>query len=110
MSRPAREALRPADLDALAIGVRPDGVRVTVQVKPRASRTGVLGVKDGALVIAVAAPPVEGQANDALVRVLAEVLGVPSRSVAIATGQGSKRKMVDVTGLTATALRARLAQ
>ena len=104
-----KRGVDPADLASLALGERSDGVRMSVHVKPRASRTEIVGVREGALVMAVAAPPVEGEANQALVRGLADVLGVPVRDVIVASGQAAKRKIVDVRCIDAATLRKRLA-
>lgn len=86
----------------------PDGVRIWVHAKPRASKSRVLGVRSGALDVAVAAPPVEGEANAELLRTLARHLGVPARAVRIVSGAGSRQKLVEVLGVTETELRARL--
>jgi hypothetical protein len=102
--------LDPEELASLAVGARSDGVRLSVHVKPRASRTEILGVRDGALLLAVAAPPVEGEANAALVRALSDALGVAARDIAIASGHAGKRKIVDIPCLSAEALRQRLAR
>jgi uncharacterized protein (TIGR00251 family) len=69
-----------------------------VRVVPRASRSEVVGEHDGALRVRVAAPPVEGAANEELVRTLARALGVPTRAVEITSGQASKTKLVRVAG------------
>ena len=69
-----------------------------VRVVPRASKTAVAGEHDGALKVRVAAPPVEGAANEELLRFLARGLGVPLRSVEIVAGHASKSKRVRVTG------------
>jgi uncharacterized protein (TIGR00251 family) len=82
--------------------------RLTIQVQPRASRTEVVGRHGDAIKIRVAAPPVEGAANEALVRFLAERLGVPRSAVTIAAGHGSRRKLVDVEGITAAEAAQRL--
>jgi hypothetical protein len=81
------------------------GVRFSVAVAPRASREAVLGVHDGALKIALTAPPVDGAANEALIAFLASALGVPKRDVRITSGQTGKRKRVEVRGVTAAAVR-----
>lgn len=61
---------------------------------------------DGALKVAVAAPPVDGAANDAIVELLAATLGVPRRAVTIARGQTGRNKQVDVAGIdVATAIK-----
>ena len=83
-------------------------MRFDVRAKPRARRTEILGVKDGALHVAVAAPPVEGEANAELIRGLAKALGVPARHVAVLAGQSGKRKIVEVRGIDAAAARERL--
>ena len=71
----------------LAITTTIDGVRFEVQLAPRASRNAVIGEHDGALKIAITAPPVEGAANAALVAFLAEHLGLAQRDVRITRGQ-----------------------
>lgn len=84
----------------------PSGVRFAVLVAPRASREAVIGVHDGALKIALTAPPVDGAANEALVAFLARVLAVSKRDVRITLGATSKRKRVEVMGASAAAVRA----
>lgn len=81
-------------------------VRFGVLVAPRASREAVLGVHDGALKIALTAPPVDGAANDALIAFLARALGVPKRALRITAGQTSRRKKVEVEGIATAAVRA----
>ena len=80
----------------------PDGaVELAVLVQPRASRTRVVGEHDGLLKLQLAAPPVDGEANAALVDFVAKRLGVPRRDVALAAGDASRRKRVRVQGLSA---------
>lgn len=79
---------------------RSDGVEVAVLVQPRASRSRVVGEHDGQLKVQLAAPPVEGAANEALQVLLAEVFGVPRRSVRLISGETSRRKRVHVAGVT----------
>lgn len=69
-----------------------------VRVVPRASRSEIVGALDGALRVRVAAPPVEGAANEELARTLARALGVASRAVEITSGHASKTKLVRVAG------------
>jgi hypothetical protein len=71
-----------------------------VRVVPRASRSEIVGEHDGALRVRVAAPPVEGAANEELVRTLAHALGIPARAVEIKSGHASKTKLVRVAGAT----------
>jgi uncharacterized protein (TIGR00251 family) len=87
-----------------------EAVRFSVHAKPRAKKTGIRGERGEALEIAVAAPPVEGAANDELVRTLAEALAVPRRDVRIVRGEGSRSKVVEVRGLGVDEVRARLAR
>ena len=84
-------------------------VTFTVRVVPRAARTELAGEHGGALKIRVAAPPVEGAANEELVRFLARHLSVPARDVEIVAGHSSKTKRVRVRGLTAERIFSRLA-
>ena len=69
-----------------------------VRVVPRASRSEIAGEHDGALRVRVAAPPVEGAANEELARTIARALGVPTRAVEIVSGHASKTKRVRVAG------------
>lgn len=69
-----------------------------VRVAPRASQTAAAGEHDGALKVRVAAPPVEGAANEELTRFLSKSLNVPARAVEIVGGHASKTKTVRVTG------------
>ena len=71
-----------------------------VRVAPRAARTQIAGEHDGALKVRVAAPPVEGAANEELVRFLARHFGVPARDVEIVAGHSSKTKRVRLRGVT----------
>ncbi|HEV2704661.1 MAG TPA: DUF167 domain-containing protein [Pyrinomonadaceae bacterium] len=75
-----------------------------VRVVPRASKSSVVGEHDGALRVRVAAPPVEGAANEELTRLLARELGVAPRSVEIESGHASKLKRVSVRGASASRL------
>ena len=76
------------------------GVRLAVVVTPRASRTELAGVAGGRLRVRVAAPPVDGAANEELVRFLARHLGLARSAVALASGAAGRRKTVLVTGMT----------
>jgi len=75
-----------------------------VRVVPRASKTAAAGEHDGALRVRVAAPPVEGAANEELVRFLAKTFGVAAREVEILSGHASKSKRVRVRGAKASDL------
>jgi len=85
------------------------GTAVSVRVVPRAKRSGVVGVHGEALKVRVAAPPVEGKANAALVGHLAEVLGVRASDVAVTAGARGRDKTVHVAGLAPDEVAAALA-
>jgi uncharacterized protein (TIGR00251 family) len=76
-----------------------EDILLDVFVAPRATRTRIMGVHDGRLKIQLAAPPVDGKANDALVRFIAETLGVARAQVEIVGGPASKRKTVRLAGV-----------
>lgn len=82
-----------------------EGVSIAVRVNPRASRTQVLGVigegAQAAFKIALAAAPVEGRANAALISYLADVLDVPRSAVEVIAGEHSRKKVVRVRGRSA---------
>ena len=84
------------------------GISFSVKVQPRAKRDAIIGELGAALKVALTAPPVEGRANEACIRFLAEFLKVPRSSVTIASGQSSRNKIIRVAGLTAVEFRARL--
>jgi uncharacterized protein (TIGR00251 family) len=86
-------------MSALALTRRERGVRFSVHVQPRASRTEFRGVNNGALRVRLQAPPVDGAANDQLVALLAGSLGVPRRSVRVIAGESARLKVVDVEGV-----------
>ena len=73
--------------------------RVRVRLTPRGGADRVDGVTDGILRARVAAAPVDGAANEALERLLARELGVPRTAVRIASGAGSRTKVVEVDGV-----------
>lgn len=74
----------------------PHGIRMTVQIMPNAKKNEVIGVLDDALKIRLHAQPIEGKANEALVRYLADVLDVPKSAVTITHGHTSKRKIIEI--------------
>lgn len=90
---------------------RPGGeaeARLTVKVQPGASRSQVVGFQGDALRVRVAAPPERGKANDALLELLAQALGVPKWRIEILRGHASRDKVVLVQGLTLEEVRRRL--
>lgn len=80
------------------------GVRFAVRVQPRASRSEIVGVHGDAMRVRLSAPPVDGAANEALVELIAELLGVGRRAVRIVSGASSRSKVVEVEGVTAEAV------
>ena len=77
-------------------------VRISIYVQPRASRTEIVGLHGDAIKLRIAAPPVDGEANDEVVRFLAKTLGVPASSVSVVSGSSSRRKIIEVSGVTST--------
>ena len=77
-----------------------DGVCFDVVVVPRASRSRIVGLHANSLKVSLAAPPVDGEANQALCDLLAKLLGVPKRAVQLQRGERSKHKTVLVLGVT----------
>ena len=84
-----------------AVESLPGGCRIHLHVAPRASRTKVAGLHDGRIKLTVAAPPVEGRANEEIVKFLARALRVGRTAVRIVSGDGGKRKVVEVDGVSA---------
>jgi uncharacterized protein (TIGR00251 family) len=81
------------------------GVDVDVRVIPRAKKTRIDGERDGALLVRLAAPPVEGAANDALIRYFSDICRVSRHAVRIISGERGRRKRLAVDGVTADSMR-----
>lgn len=75
---------------------------------PRAPRTRIDGTRGGAILIRLAAPPVEGAANQALIAFLSDALDLPRRSISIVSGEKSRDKRVRIEGIEEPAARTRL--
>jgi uncharacterized protein len=73
-------------------------VRVTIRVRPGASRTAVGGEHAGALVVRVTAPAVDGRATEAALTAVAAAFGVRRRAVTLLTGATSRAKVIDIDG------------
>lgn len=84
------------------------GVRIRLRVQPRASRNEVAGEHGDALRVRLTAPPVDGAANEALVRFLAERLGVTRSAVRLVAGASGRSKVVEIDGVGEVQARARL--
>jgi len=78
---------------------------IIVRVIPRAKKTEISGERDGALVVRVAAPPVEGAANDALIEFFSSRLRVPRRAIRIVSGERGRLKRLAIEGVTAEEVR-----
>jgi uncharacterized protein (TIGR00251 family) len=85
-----------------------DHATIAVRVQPRAKRTEVAGEREGAVVVRVAAPPVDGKANAVLCGFVAARVGVPKGAVSVVRGASARDKVVRVEGVSAAQLRAAL--
>ena len=85
--------------ESLAITERSFGSRLSVHVRPRSARRAILGVREGALDVALTAPPAEGAANSELFVLLAKALDVRRGDLSIAVGMSSRNKVIDVNGV-----------
>jgi uncharacterized protein (TIGR00251 family) len=77
----------------------PDSVTLTVRIQPRASKNEIAAQGDGSIKIRLTAPPVDGAANEALVKFLANELGVPRSQVEIVSGHTAKNKILRIDGV-----------
>jgi len=94
----------------LQIEERGGTIRFAVRAQPRASRSEVVGEHGGALKVRLAAPPVDGEANDELVRCLARWLDVPRGAVRLVAGATGRNKVVEVEGVGAAEVRRALGE
>ena len=83
--------------------------RITVKIHPRARRTGITGRLGDAYKLDLAAPPVEGKANEACIRFLAELARVPAARVRIVTGLTNRTKVIEIEGVSQESLEGLLA-
>ncbi len=88
-------------LDTASYGIEATAIGVTIKiyVAPRSSSNKVVGVHNGAIKVALTAPPVEGAANKVLVEFLAKALGVQKDAVRLTSGETSRNKTVAVSGV-----------
>lgn len=93
---------------SLSIQKAQAGAAIMVQVVPRASKDEVAGLQGAAIKIRLAAPPVDGAANDALVKFLAKALRVRTSDIEIIAGHTSRKKLVSIIGLTPDEVQNRL--
>ena len=81
-----------------AWAVRPDGIALAVRVTPRSSRDILAAGTDDHFAARLAAPPVDGAANDALVALVARVFEVPKRAVTLVAGDTARLKRLQISG------------
>ena len=86
-------------MNHLRITERGPSLRFSVRVQPRASRSEIVGLHGDALKIRLAAPPVDGAANEGLIELLADALGIARTAVRIISGATSRGKVVEVDGV-----------
>lgn len=94
--------------EKLTITERSFGSRISVHVRPRSSRSAILGVREGSLEVALTSPPADGAANSELLGVLAKALDVRRTDLTIAIGMSSRNKVIDVNGVRPDDARSRL--
>jgi uncharacterized protein len=91
-------------MPTLRMSEKDGAVTIDIAVKPRSSRESVGPIQGDRLCVAVNAPPVDGKANEAVVRVLAQTFKVARSAVAIVRGETGRKKTVRITGITAASL------
>ncbi len=98
------------DTTDLRLTVTREGyVRFGVRAQPRARTSRISALRDGELVVQVAAPPVDGAANAELVACLARILAIPKRDVEVVRGESARSKLVEVRGISVEDARSRIA-
>lgn len=85
-----------------------DGVSFVIKVHPRAKKNAITGELGDAIKLSLTTPPIEGRANEACIEFFAKLLKVPRSSVTIASGAGSRNKVIRVAGVTGQYVRYRL--
>ncbi len=83
----------------IKITAKNNGVSFAIRVQPRASRSDVAGEMDGALKVRLAAPPVDGEANEELIRLMSKLFNVSRSQIAIRSGQTSRNKLIVIDGI-----------
>jgi hypothetical protein len=96
------------EFDRLELTERAGAVRLPIHVRPRSSRSAILGVREQALDVALTSQPADGAANAELLRLLAKVLDVRRADLTIVVGASARQKLVEVNGMTGDAARDRL--
>jgi uncharacterized protein len=97
---PETQDPRPTPVNRSPISpLSPTGIHLRLRVQPRASRTELAGIHGDALRVRLGAPPVEGAANQALIRLVADLLSVPRSAVQVIAGEKSRSKIVAISGI-----------
>jgi len=76
-----------------------EGLRIEVKVQPRSSRNQISGEQEGALKVKLTAPPVEGEANQALVNFLSRLLKLPRKNIILIRGETTRNKLIEIRGI-----------
>lgn len=87
------------NVEGLLLKETREGCTLSLKVIPKSSQNKVVGLENGLLKMRVQAPPTDGEANEAVIRLLVDVLHVPKNSLSILKGQQSRQKMVFIRGL-----------
>lgn len=104
---PSREAPRQTVVPYLT-QLADGAILLRLHVQPKASKTRITGIHDGCLKLAIAAPPVDGRANQEVVKFLAELLAIPSRDITLKSGTQGRRKQVVIAGLAGVGARQKI--
>lgn len=88
----------------LRVGEVIGGVRLEIRVQPRSSRNQVVGEQAGALKVKLTAPPVDGEANAALVAFLSRYLKIPRKDINLIKGETSRNKIIEIMGISSEEL------
>ena len=91
---------QPVLAGALSLTESAGGISFSIRATPRAKRNQVTGIVNGALKVSVTAPPEDGRANEAVIEVLADWLGIKRRQIEILSGASNRNKVVRVSGVT----------
>ena len=100
--------MNDSEVPALAIEPHVEGSILPVRAQPKARRNGLNGIHDGALRVQVTAVPEKGKANKAIVKLLAEILGVSASQCRLLSGEASSRKKFLIEGVSVEELRNQL--
>ena len=84
------------------------GAAIAVRVVPRAAKSEIAGIRDGAVLVRLNAPPVDGAANAELIEVIADALDVPKRAITITSGETSRKKTLRISGMSAASILTKL--